>query len=691
MFKDLGKAKKNVQEFNLPNKVKYFYSYPLSNLRILKYRKKAKDELNIILEIIEAKTLAQTAEIFDSIREEILNLSNYENLQGNSNFFENDKVKAFYDLMSIGTTTDIKYNIIKSYIINYLYSNGETTQKSIIHSVNEQFDSKLSKDYFESILRRMNSEQKIKKLENSNIELTEKEKNRLEDVLDNYKLEEALIRKKIIDILKKYGLENHIEEIIRELSELYESNYSINISEFTLKNSNISDLETSTNKFVQFITSKGIKRGIAEKLVASILKVADENQIISRIAAGQVFSKVSDPDRLEDYISQNHKNKEVFIDTNVLVNLLLAHYEPDANYDDYHYKVANQFLKFAQNNNLTLKTIRRYAVETTNLFKNALSLIPFTKLPYFNALGRTNNILYNFYQHLSDWNMLASGINDFEDFLMEFRFEIKSDIQKYSYRSQMEYLLDSLNVRIEELYEYNLESPRRMIGQVLQEDSRTKSNFAITSDSIMLERLADTDVDINPMEPIFCTWDLSLMKVRKIYFKEFLGCTKWFMYTPTRLMDHFSMMNLKVRKGTLSNEVLSILEESYDFKQKTQSLLDSVKAIINPNNEIGLRYTNKLAELREKEIIQIEHVENEIPELDKEKNSVDVVFSELLNTYQNNNEEDDLQSLKLLFTKDELFDKVIHVINQEIEYVNKHNHVSEDLFKEVDSLIKIME
>lgn len=691
LFGDLKKAKENVDDYNLTNKVKYFYSYPITNHTILKYRKKAKTEFGLTLEVIEANTISEVATIYDNVKEIILKVSNFGELQKKeSAFFKDTKVRAFYDLMSIGSANDIKYNITKSYIIIYLKNNGESNQFALFTKINEEFSADFSNDYLEGILRRMNSEKKIKKTKEYYIDLTDVERERITSVLDEYSIEEVLIRKKLSEQLEQFNLSSKIDEVIVRLSELYESNYAVNLSEFTYRNSTIHDLETSTTKFVSYLVENGLEKREAEKLASSLFKIADDNVILSRIAAGQVFSKISDPDRLSDYISQHHRNKNVFIDTNVLINLILAHYDETARYDDYHYKIACQFLKFAKKNDLKLKTIRLYAIEATNLFKSTLDLIPFTKLPYFDSLGKTDNLLYNFYQTLNDWGKLNEDVTNFEEFLREFDFEYRGAHSSYNYKNQMEFLLASLGVEIEEIDgQYDLSTPIKQIEEViLRDDNKSKSSFAIRNDAMMLMRLGDADVDINPIEPIFCTWDMVLVEARKLYFKEYRKCTKWFMYTPTRLMDHFAMMGMKVQQGALSNELLTILDDNYNFQEQTQSLLDSLKVIINPNDETGLKYTKKLAELRSKEIVQIHHIEQDAPEMEKQINPVDIIFNSLLRNYSSNETTASrLDSLKTLFTKEDKYDEVIRILKQQIEYFSKNREISDSLYTKIDELM----
>lgn len=153
-------------------------------------------------------------------------------------------------------------------------------------------------------------------------------------------------------------------------------------------------------------------------------------------------------------------------------------------------------------------------------------------------------------------------------------------------------------------------------------------------------------------------------------------------------MDHFSMMNLQVRKGTLSNEMLSILEEDFGFQEKTQTLLDSMLVIINPKDEVGLKYATKLAELRQQQITQVDHSAENVTGSIIESNPVDIVFHKLFINYAEKFEEDSLKALKEIFTKDEFFDEIFSILINEIESVKLNGVVDDQLFKKMDVLIE---
>jgi hypothetical protein len=681
---DLSKAKRNVVEYSLPARVTYFYSYKLSSQLILEYKKLAKVEYNLILNLVEASNIAGAAVIYNGLKDLILELSEIKKLRSNDDYFNDLKVRAFYDLMSFGVSTDIKNDILKSYVLNHLIAVEKSEVSKILISINTHFSTSIDESYFDGFLHKLKSERKIQ-INDGCIQLTPPEKERLNNLIEVYRNEETLLKKELTDILKEYKLEHEVDLIIIHLGKLYESNYSSNLGEFTDRKSNIQDLRSATEEFNIFIQAKIGPQKNPEDLVKRLLKVSDENEILSRIAAGRVYSKVSAPEKLQDYIFQNNNNKEIFFDTNVLVYLIFVHYDENANFNTFHFPAAKQLLAFRNKYNLFYLTSKTYAIETANIFKDALSILPFTKLPIFDSLGGSSNIVYRFYLHLKDHDRLEENIKSFEDFLLEFKFLKKGNLE-YNYFSEIKYLLDSLDIEIETPPLYDLNSTVDIITKSQKDKERFKSSFAIKNDAIMIKRLGDSDVEINPLDPIFCTWDLSLFGIRKSFFDENPDCTKWMMYTPTRLMDHFSMMNFEVKSGTLSNEVLSILEEDFSFQSRTQSLLDTMINIINPENEVGLKYTNKLGAIRNQHIIQIEKTEESLG-TGIENSSVDIVFRDLFKHYAFNPKEGIFDSFKSIFTKEEYFDDVFSILRDEIESTRKVGVTSESLFLKMDDIL----
>lgn len=342
---------------------------------------------------------------------------------------------------------------------------------------------------------------------------------------------------------------------------------------------------------------------------------------------------------------------------------------------------ARELLRFRDSSALRFKTIRKYAIEITEMFKGALDIVPFSKLPVFRGLGGTNNIFYKFFEHLKDNDLLNDDVRTFGEFLKEFKFEQhKPD----SYlKSSIEYILSSLRIEIEELFEYNLGSTIDIINQELRRSNRSKSHNATVNDALMFQRLADRSSEINPIEPIFCTWDRTLNDARKAFLDSHPSLTKWFMFTPSRLMDHYAMMNFQIRPGTVSNEVLSILSE--DHKQMTQSLLTSMSLIINPENEVGLRHTNKISELRTQTGGDNESKHEFNDEGTKDSTYIDVIINTMVNHYMG--ESGKLDRLKSLFTKEEFFEPIGTLFSNHIKLMTETGKLDDKLIIQMDLII----
>lgn len=687
LFLDIAKAKENVTKFGITDRVKYFYSHPVSNSRLLQFRKRAKDDFNIYLDIIDGNRIAEFAAEYSEIGKMLYDFSKLEKFQSDSTYFDDVKVKAYYDLMSFGKVTDIKYNIIKSFVLNFLFNNQSVAKEKLLINTNQHFNTTMDESYFNSVISRLSSEQKIK-AKKDDVCLRDKERDRIKTVLQNYEIEEGLLLRDITEALEMFGVSHSIDKVVKQLSELYESSYSMNLKEFTYRDSTLNDLATVTLKLkalINELSDHEITETDADRLLKLLIKIADSSEILPRIAAGEVYSKVSDPDRLERYIHQNIHNKVIFLDTNVILNLLLAHYEPDAGFHSSSYKIANQFYKFCQKNELILKTIKNYSLEVAGIFKDALSIVPFTKLPAFDVLGGSSNLLYNFFQHLKDYDLMKDEVADFESFLAQFRFTLRN--QHDNNKSQMEFLLRSMNIEIEEIKIYEYNQTADIIRQQVKANNRVKSNFAVISDALMFERLGDSNSEVNPVDPVFCTWDTSLLKTRKTYFEKFAGCTKWHMFTPTRLMDHISMMNFQIKPGMVSNEILTILDKDYSFQQMTHTLLDSVSIVINVNNVIGLRYTNMLAEIREQQILEVDAKVEVGTEPHQEVPPIDIVFRELIENYIFKKESKS-EEFKRLFTVEEYFEEISNILLTEKSSVIEDGKVSSNLISKMDSILE---
>ena len=321
-----------------------------------------------------------------------------------------------------------------------------------------------------------------------------------------------------------------------------------------------------------------------------------------------------------------------------------------------------------------------YLWEVQNHVRDALNLIPFTFLPEFQNLGKSRNVFYNFY--LSLCKDCIESNNTFEGFLSEFGFK---QYDNYKTHNQFieSYLLEMGIYKFEISDEYEIEDTKKLIQSQLIADTKYKTKFGLNNDSIMLEFLADNDVEVHPLKPVFLTWDRTIFKVQSKYFDKYPASQRWLLFTPSKMIDHYSLLNFSIDYETVTKEIIALLTD--EIIQNTHSLLDSLLFILNPKDEVGLEYTRRFAKIRDEEIYKVR--ENQIipPEDIEGEAVIDDIFYKLTTHYREN--ENNITQFKKVFTKKEYIDDVIKLISDTVIEYYKKQHFDENVIVKFDELI----
>src|SRR5690606_5261395 len=114
-------------------------------------------------------------------------------------------------------------------------------------------------------------------------------------------------------------------------------------------------------------------------------------------AAGKLFKDLMDNPEFGAYSRRN--NKEIFIDTPVLIYLLLVMKEQNYEYENYKFKIAKELFELiiSANSLTSFNTTQLYIAELADYFKKAIELIPIHELGLFQSLGGSNNEILNLY------------------------------------------------------------------------------------------------------------------------------------------------------------------------------------------------------------------------------------------------------------------------------------------------------
>lgn len=675
ILEDLEKAKINFQDYGFKDKLIFFYSKTLTNARIREYEKKAFKDFKINLEIIEANRLAEEAENIVEIQAELYRINELDKFKADSSQFDNS---LFYDLLSFGKPTEFKTQVIDSFVLQHFYLKGNLKQEEIIEACQLHFSVKENDVFYERLLNRFQAERKIKKDKATNSYfLTEDERLLLKTQNDQFELDKNIFVRDITDLLSKYNQENEISQYINELKKLYIDNFNTDLSDL-LRNETEFHISSIFTPFIKFIEQKLKNGSNAKALAIELLKYCLNNKFMQKVAATKVYSSKIDNRRLQNYI--NNK-KKTFIDTSVGLYSLCYYYKPKSNYNNYFYKASKSLLEYSKLENSKLFISERYIWEIQNHIREAFRLLPFTSIKNFANLGASRNVFYNFYNFLIQSEEIIKS-KTFLDFLSDFDFV--ETATKESFNSIIEYALSRVGI-VKQVIEkdYSIYNANQLFENALSKFFKSKTSFARNCDSIMLEFLADNDLAIHPIEPIFLTWDKTFFEVHPRYIKMFPNSQNWLLLTPNKIVDIQALLKFSINSETVTENLLALISD--DIIINTHSLVDTLAFILNPNDEVSLEYTSRLAQIREQEINRINNSELIPPENYEGEAVIDDIFFNLTNHYKDNVSQ--LKNFRAIFTKIELVDEVIRLLENTIKEFYQTKEISKKLYEEFDNLI----
>lgn len=678
---DFRKAKENYLSYDYSNKLIFFYSQTLTNKRIRELTKVAFKEYGIELDLIDANRIAEESENIIEIQRALYSFSGLDKFTIEDNVFNSSDENLLFDLLSFGKPSEFKVQIIEVFILQTIYFKESINKEELVALCKEKFNIEENTVFYEKLLGSLLTEKRItKSFDKQNYVLTEVEKRKLLLKIDQHNLDEKVFLNEINDILKKHNQEIFLKDYVINLKELYVNNFDSDLRSII----NEGDYDFGIiRELLTFIKGKGNESTVAKKIAKELLEYCIESKFIQKISAGIVYCKSINNDRLQNYLATQ---KRVFIDTQIAIYSLCYFYKQNSTYNNYFYKSVKSLLEFSQEEDIKLYITERYIWEIQNHIKDAFKILPFTSLPNFTKLGKSNNVLYNFYLVLKQNGELEEGVY-FSNFLKEFGFEESSS--QNSFNSKIELYLSKLGIT-KHTYEkeYDITIVNQMFNQQLSKNGKYKSNWVRNNDSIMVEFLSDNDIDIHPLKPIFITWDKTFSDVQKVYFKEFPTAQQWLMLSPSKFIDVHAILKFSIDSETVSENLLALLSD--DLFLNTHNLLDTIKIILNPNNEVGLQYTNLLADIREKEIHDIAN-NIIIPPDNKEGEAVidDILFN--LTNYYQDNEDKNFEQFKLLFTKQELVDNIIGILTETVDSYYTSSIIDSKLYDKFDNLIISLE
>ena len=392
ILEDFRKAKENHLSYDYSNKLIFFYSQTLTNKRIRELTKVAFKEYGIELDLIEANRIAEESENIIEIQRALYSFSGLDKFTIEDNVFNSSYENLLFDLLSFGKPSEFKVQVIEVFILQTIYFKESVNKEELVALCKEKFNIEENTVFYDKLLGSLLTEKRItKSFDKKNYVLTELEKRKLLLKIDQHNLDEKVFLNDISDILKTHNQEIFLKDYVINLKELYVNNFDSDLRSII----NEGDYDFGIIKeLLTFIKGKGNESTEAKKIAKELLGYCIESKFIQKISAGVVYCKSINNDRLQNYLATQ---KRVFIDTQIAIYSLCYFYKQNSAYNNYFYESVKSLLEFSQEEDIKLYITERYIWEIQNHIKDAFKILPFTSLSNFTKLGKSNNVLYNFY------------------------------------------------------------------------------------------------------------------------------------------------------------------------------------------------------------------------------------------------------------------------------------------------------
>ena len=149
-------------------------------------------------------------------------------------------------------------------------------------------------------------------------------------------------------------------------------------------------------------------------------------------------------------------------------------------------------------------------------------------------------------------------------------------------------------------------------------------------------------------------------------------------FVPNQFVDRYSLLSFSINEETITKEMLAIISD--DLVKQTRTLADAIAAFINPDDKVGLKYTKKLAELRESLICNVTD-SSDFSIKDMPHSSLDDVIFELIEHYKGNS------SFEELFKNESMVDDVMEIINKAVMSYPQSQVIGNEIYESIDNLL----
>lgn len=611
---------------------------------------------------------------------------------------DNKESQTAYDFISYSNPTNkIKNQVINSFISHLLHNDGMHKVDDLVSKIVDFSEGSLTNAAAHRLIQNLLSKKVLDYKDGikTDIILSNEESERIKKLIDEYNDSLLIFHSEIDKLIADNRLSSDRSELIKKLGTFFESNFNLDLLEVDDQETDLSTLNFY-QEFITFIKDGGVDDAQAEAIFTCLLDICRRNDIIIRISAGRVFSKMSNPDQFANYV--RNLNRDVYLDTQILLYILCINVDYST-YDNIYFRVAKNIVDINSKKKMfKFKVSKHYISEIVFQLKQALFLIQFTELINMPQCPISTNVFYRHYYWLSKNSGLPEGVESFRDYLQDM-FELEEgdafdkDYETIATGVVESILYENFSIEIEATprFENGLDEVQELYRQVLKDNlCDDKPYKALFNDSLECMVLFNQPMD--KPEPFFLTWDKSFGFMRPAYKRKFKrGSSSLFfhLFSPAKFVNHVDLVDFKVNANTLSDDLLSLIE-SHNYKQTTYNVIDTINRFLDIPDispEKRKAYIKKI----QKEIYQDDSFSYEQSEIEQQEStnrkSFAFISQELFNHYKDKGQ-GYTRSYRNMLLDEDSFEKFIAIIS---EYLNNEISIPDvnKVIEGVDELVNI--
>lgn len=699
---DLEKISRLVEKEAYSTNFFFFYSGGAAEEKENKIRKKALEEYDLNLEIIDAEVLGgfiQTPK-YELVREKLKNQLGEVFTESESYFDEFDKMK--FDLISYGSdSVELKSRFIDSFILHSLLkAEGRSLHtKNLRKDIQKRFGEAIDEDF---CLRRCENLERKKQIEiigslREKIKLSDEAAGSLQALVDEINLQEKEYLSSIESIVKDHLTDASLDEVMRKIQAVLKASYIKDQKEIQSDSSYVNGDHAAIASLRSYLSKHITEEDNLETVVLEIRKLTASNDFLQKICAGDLFKSLIGSEEFDAY--QRKNNKSVIVDTPVLIYLLCAMHDRTYDYDNNRFKVAVHLFKLIRGGEHKLKfiTTENYAQEAANHLLNAIKLIPSIELGLYDFLGGASNTFHQFHS-----DMVSTGYTEstFAEFIKEFGIHINGvgddELLKYIEEYLIQLLQDN-SVTVVKLHDYHRDPETQKDYEKIKKELETiynvkklnRSQFASKNDSLMLSYLYDEDIPEDEEQlndPTLLTWDGSFSEFRRKFHSKHPSKRYWHLFRPSKFLDHQALLNFKIDSEAITIDLISITQDEFDLSNKLKNLNEILNRIVDMRTAEGTKLTTGLADIRREYIYQLKGADVEKSEF-HEHQPIDDIMLNISNYFSGGKSKNSIDTLKNSLKIDAFIQEFLSFISEQVEHFHKNQKYGVDIPKEMDKMI----